>query len=66
LIQKLHIRTLNWNSKNLKKQEKNTKRKCNKCGEEKPLNKEHFQVVEVFKEGYSFYCNSCDKPIRKD
>jgi hypothetical protein len=47
-------------------QEKNTKRKCSKCGEEKPLDKDHYQVVKSFKSGFSYYCNSCDKPPRKE
>jgi hypothetical protein len=41
-------------------------RKCAKCGEEKPLDKEHYQVVKYFKTGYSYYCNSCDKPVKKE
>jgi hypothetical protein len=30
------------------------------------LNKEHYQVVKYFKEGYSFYCNSCNAPKPRD
>lgn len=41
-------------------------RKCSKCGEEKPLDKDHYQVVKYFKSGYSHYCNSCDKPVKKE
>ena len=40
-------------------------RVCSKCGEEKPLDKDHYQVVKSFKHGYSHYCNSCDKPVKK-
>jgi late competence protein required for DNA uptake (superfamily II DNA/RNA helicase) len=60
------IKILNLNSKNSSMQEKNTKRKCSKCGEEKPLDKDHYQVVKSFKSGFSYYCNSCDKPPRKE
>ena len=41
-------------------------RKCSKCEEVKPLDSEHFQVVKSFREGYSFYCNECDKPPKKE
>jgi hypothetical protein len=41
-------------------------RNCSKCGEEKPLNVDMFQKVKFFKEGFSFYCNSCDKPVKKE
>jgi hypothetical protein len=34
--------------------------KCQCCGEIKPLNKEHFQIVNKFKYGYSTYCNICN------
>ena len=39
---------------------------CSKCEEEKPLNKDNFQVVKTFKSGFSFYCNECDKPKPRD
>jgi hypothetical protein len=62
---KLLIKISNLNSKNSKKQEKDTKRKCSKCGEEKPLDKDHYQVVKSFREGFSYYCNLCDRPPKK-
>ena len=34
---------------------------CSKCKEEKPLDKDHYQVVRYFKTGFSYYCNDCDK-----
>lgn len=54
----------NLNSSN--ESEKNTKRICSKCKEEKPLDELHFQKVKSFKEGFSFYCNLCDKPPKKE
>lgn len=33
--------------------------KCQCCGEIKPLNTDHFQIVNKFKHGYSTYCNVC-------
>jgi hypothetical protein len=67
-MQKLLTKILNWNSKNSNEQESPIKktRVCSKCGEEKPLNKEHYQVVKYFKEGYSFYCNLCNAPKKRD
>jgi hypothetical protein len=41
-------------------------RTCPKCKETKPLNLDHFQQVKSFKTGFSYYCNSCDKPIKID
>jgi hypothetical protein len=32
----------------------------------KPLDLNNFQKVKHFKEGYSFYCNICDKPPKKE
>ena len=63
---KLLTKILNWNSKNSKKLEGNIKRKCSKCGETKPLDAEHYQVVKSFKHGYSYYCNECNKPKPRD
>ena len=60
------IKILNLNSKNSSMQEKNTKRKCSKCGEEKPLDKDHYQMVKYFSSGFSYYCNICNAPKRKD
>ena len=37
-----------------------TEYQCQCCGETKPLNAEHFQIVKKFKYGYSTYCNVCD------
>jgi hypothetical protein len=37
-------------------------RKCANCGEIKPLDSEHFQVVKSFRSGFSYYCNECNKP----
>ena len=67
-MQKLLTKILNWNSKNSKKQEEPTKkhRTCGKCGEEKKLDTDNFQVVKSFIEGYSYYCNFCNKPPKKD
>jgi DNA-directed RNA polymerase subunit RPC12/RpoP len=42
-----------------------TNRICAKCGEEKPLDKDHYQVVKAFNSGFSYYCNDCDKESRK-
>jgi len=42
-----------------------TKRKCIACGVEKSLNGDFFQVVRTFAEGYSFYCNMCDKESKR-
>ena len=39
---------------------------CDKCGEEKPLNSDNFQIVKYFRDGYSYYCNECSKPKSKD
>jgi len=35
------------------------------CGAEKSLNGGFFQVVRTFAEGYSFYCNLCDKESKQ-
>jgi hypothetical protein len=43
-----------------------TSRVCAKCREEKPLDRDHYQVVKVFKEGFSYYCNECNKPKPRD
>ena len=37
------------------------KRLCSYCSKEKPLNKEHFQVIKTFKQGYSFCCLNCNE-----
>ena len=51
-----------------KKQENHTKKNriCDKCGEEKPLDIEHYQVVKYFRDGFSYYCNECAKPKPRD
>ena len=41
------------------------RRKCIACGVEKSLNDDYFQVVRTFAEGYSFYCNMCDKESKQ-
>lgn len=41
------------------------KRICNYCKKEKPLNKKHFQVIKMFKQGYSFCCLDCDEKNKK-
>ncbi len=64
-MQKLLTKILKWNSNPSKEQERDTKRTCSKCGEEKELDLNNFQKVKCFKQGYSFYCNICDKPPRK-
>jgi len=37
-------------------------RQCAKCHEEKPLDTDHYQVVQYFRTGFSYYCNECNKP----
>ena len=41
-------------------------RVCANCGEEKPLDKDHYQVVKGFKSGFSYYCNVCNAPKKRD
>jgi len=41
-------------------------RTCSRCKETKPLNLENFQSVKSFKTGFSYYCNQCDKPLKKE
>ncbi len=41
-------------------------RVCSKCGEEKPLDSKHYQVVKLFRSGFSYYCNECNKPKPRD
>ncbi len=62
------IKGLKENLKNSKKQENNIKktRICDKCGEIKPLDVQHFQVVKYFRDGFSYYCHDCSKPKPKD
>ncbi len=63
----LLTKILKWNSKNSNESESLSKktRICDKCGIEKSL-KENFQVVKYFRDGYSYYCNDCNKPKPKD
>ena len=42
-----------------------TKRICNYCKKEKPLNKKHFQLIKMFRQGYSFCCLDCDEKNKK-
>lgn len=64
----LLTKILRLNLKNSKKLESPSKktRICDKCGEEKPLNSDNFQIVKYFRDGYSYYCNECSKPKSKD
>jgi hypothetical protein len=39
---------------------------CSKCGETKNLTLDNFQKVKYFKSGFSYYCNICDKPPKKE
>ena len=41
------------------------KRTCNSCNKSQPLNKKHFQVVKMFKKGFSFMCIDCDEKSKK-
>ena len=65
---KLLTKILRWNSKNLKEFESPSKktRICDKCGVEKPLDKDHYDVVKYFRDGYSYYCHECSKPKPRD
>jgi len=65
-MRRLLTKILNLSSKNSNEQERDTKRKCSKCKEEKPLDADHYQVVKSFREGFSFYCNECNKPKSRD
>jgi hypothetical protein len=62
-MQKLLTKILKWNSKNSNKSESEQKkiRVCSKCEETKPLNEDNFQRVKHFRDGFSYYCNVCDK-----
>ena len=65
---KLLTKILRWNSKNSKEFESPSKktRICDKCGVEKPLDKDHYDVVKYFRDGYSYYCHDCSKPKPRD
>jgi len=39
---------------------------CSKCEQKKPLDTNNYQVVKYFKTGFSYYCNICDKPPKKE
>ena len=41
------------------------RRVCNSCKKTQPLNKKHFQVVKIFKQGFSFMCLDCDEKSKK-
>jgi len=28
----------------------------------KPLDKDHYEVVKYFRDGFSYYCHDCSKP----
>jgi hypothetical protein len=64
----LLTRILKWNSKNSKGLESPSKkiRICDKCGVEKDLNIDNFQKVKFFRDGFSYYCNECNKPPKKE
>ena len=40
-------------------------RVCSKCGVEKPLDKDHYQIVKSFNFGFSYYCNDCSIEMMK-
>ncbi len=64
----LLTKILRWNSKNSNVFESPSKktRICDKCGVEKPLDEDHYQVVKYFRDGFSYYCHECSKPKPKD
>jgi hypothetical protein len=64
----LLTKILKLNSKNSSEFVNNTKktRICDKCGETKPLDNEHYQVVKYFRDGFSYYCLECSKPKPRD
>ena len=62
----LLTKILKWNLKNSNEFVNSTKRKCSKCGEEKPIDLNHFQKVKAFQSGFSYYCNECNRPKQKD
>ena len=74
-LQKMLINKLRNFTKNLKafvnKSEKlgsklaTTSRVCSRCGETKPLDKDHYQVVKAFSSEFSYYCNNCSIEMRK-
>jgi len=41
------------------------KRICSYCNKLQPLNKKHFQIVKMFKQGFSFMCLDCDEKTKK-
>ena len=41
------------------------KRVCSYCKKTQPLNKKHFQLVKMFKQGFSFMCLDCDEKSKK-
>ena len=65
---RLLTKILKWNSKSSKKSENSQKKNriCDKCGETKPLNEDNFQPVKYFRDGFSYYCNECNKPKPRD
>ena len=64
----LLTKILKWNSKNSNEYESPSRktRICDKCGVEKPLDKDYYQVVKYFRDGFSYYCHDCSKPKPKD
>lgn len=62
LILSLLTKKSKQNLKNSSEQKNNMVRTCSKCGEEKPLTIEYYQQVKLFRSGFSYYCNECNKP----
>ena len=64
----LLTKILKWNSKNSNESESPSKKRriCDKCGIEKPLDKDHYDVVKYFRDGFSYYCHDCSKPKPRD
>jgi len=64
----LLTKILRLNLKNLKESESLSKktRICDKCGVEKDLNIDNFQKVKFFRDGFSYYCNECNKLPKKE
>jgi len=68
LMLKLLTKILNRNSNHSKEFASHSKKTkiCDKCGVEKPLDINHYQVVKYFRDGFSYYCNDCSKPKLRD
>lgn len=66
LMGQQHINKLKKNLKNSNEPKSSTERTCSKCGETKPLDSNHYQVIKYFRSGLSYYCNECNKPKPKE